>query len=162
MPIVTPLNRRQVVTALCAAALVPTIALNAQTKPPVPVPAAVPLLGWAEFSVIAAGLPADTAHVWLKLPEFAAGPLLEVTLASSLSGTSRMALFSTPTPRTSAAATAKATTWATVAVFDLQLTQVPEVTLPVPFTANTSYLLAVVAAGKMYQVIRSVKLVSRR
>ena len=134
---------------------------KAQT-PAAPAPITLPPLPtWQAFSgALTAGLPLDDAHLLLDVPEFARGPQLQITAACSLSAISKLALFAAPTPASVAVTDLKASTWQTLAIYDLQLGQLPEIVFAVPFTVNTSYIFAVVAAGKLQSVRRSVKRVT--
>ena len=153
-------------TFVSSAIAVPTSITSAlkpvTVVPPILAPVALPPLPtWQAFSgALTAGLPLDDAHLLLDVPEFARGPQLQITAACSLSAISKLALFAAPTPASVAVTDLKASTWQTLAIYDLQLGQLPEIVFAVPFTVNTSYIFAVVAAGKLQSVRRSVKRVT--
>lgn len=160
----TALRRRSVLLGGVAGVASIAIAVPASLAQPTKAPATItlpPLPIWQAFSgALTAGLPLDDAHLLLDVPEFARGPLLQITAACSLSAISKLALFAAPTPASVAVTDLKASTWQTLAIYDLQLGQLPEIVFAVPFTVNTSYIFAVVAAGKLQSVRRSVKRVT--
>jgi hypothetical protein len=141
-------------------------ALRAQTRnlPALMVPslpAQTPITAlqdWVQFAAAAPpGAEADEAHLLLDVPDIATSGSLQISVHSSLSSTSRMALFMAPTPRGVAALDAKFKLWQPIVRFDLLPAQSPEFSISVALVVPSSFLLAAVAGGKMYKVIKSVK-----